>query len=114
MIDFARPNPIVLAQMTRGLNERGVTRIVRTVGQLGGELEMASHVFNRYLVALVSYAPASALGRIFSPPEFKLIPIDESTWAPAKIALAWAPDRLADPADVEAVVEQLVTSLAEL
>jgi len=112
VIDFARPNPVVLAQMARGLNERGITRIVRTVGQLGGELEMASHVFNRYLVALVSYAPASTLGRIFSPPEFKLIPIDESTWAPARIALAWAPDRLSDPGAIEAVVDQLAAALA--
>lgn len=112
VIDFARPNPVVLAQMARGLNERGITRIVRTVGQLGGELEMASHVFNRYLVALVSYAPASTLGRIFSPPEFKLIPIDESTWAPARIALAWAPDRLSDAGAIEAVVDQLAAALA--
>ncbi|MUM35968.1 LysR family transcriptional regulator, partial [Mycobacterium sp. CBMA361] len=89
-----------------------IVRIVRTVGQLGGELEMASHVFNRYLVALVSYAPASTLGRIFSPPEFKLIPIDESTWAPAKIALAWAPDRLSNPAEIEAIVDQLAAALS--
>lgn len=111
VIDFARPNPVVLAQMTRGLNARGITRIVRTVNQLGGELEMASQVFNRYLVALVSYAPASTIGRIFSPPEFKLIPIDESTWPPAKIALAWAPDRLPNSAEIEAVVDQLVQAL---
>ncbi len=112
VIDFARPNPVVLAQMTRGLNARGVTRIVRVVNQLGGELEMATQVFNRHLVALLSYAPASAIGRIFSPPEFKLIRIDESTWAPAKIALAWAPDRLSSPSDIEAVVDQLAVALA--
>ncbi|MFL0238535.1 hypothetical protein ACJH7A_03785, partial [Mycobacterium sp. SMC-17] len=34
-----------------------------------------------------------------------------STWAPAKIALAWAPDRLRDPAAIEALVEQLATVL---
>lgn len=112
VIDFARPNPMVLAQMTRGLNKRGITRIVRTVNQLGGELEMATQVFNRYLVALVSYAPASTIGRIFSPPEFKLIPIDESTWAPAQIALAWAPERLTDPTEIEAVVDQLAEGLS--
>lgn len=112
VIDFARPNPVVLAQMTRGLNARGITRIVRAVNQLGGELEMAAQVFNRHLVALLSYAPASAVGRIFSPPEFKLIRIDESTWAPAKIALAWAPERLSNPSHVEAIVEQLAVALA--
>lgn len=107
VIDFARPNPVVLAGLTRRLNARGVTRIVRTTNQLGGELEMATQVFNRHLVAVVSYAPASFIGRIFSPPEFKLIPIDESTWAPAEIALAWVADR----PDLEVVVDQLGVDL---
>jgi DNA-binding transcriptional LysR family regulator len=108
VIDFARPNPVVLAGLTRALTARGVTRIVRSTGQLGGELEMATQVFNRHLVALVSYAPASFIGRIFSPPEFKLIPIDESTWAPAKIALAW----LAERPELEAVVDQIAGGVA--
>lgn len=110
VIDFARPNPVVLAGLTRGLQARGVHRIVRTTNQLGGELEMATQVFNRHLVAMVTYAPASAIGRIFSPPEFKLIPIDESTWAPARIALAWAPDRLHDPAHIEAMVDEIASA----
>lgn len=112
VIDFARPNPVVLAGLTRGLNTRGVHRIVRTTNQLGGELEMATQVFNRHLVALVTYAPASAIGRIFSPPEFKLIPIDESNWAPVRIALAWVPDRLAEPAAIELLVDQIARTVA--
>lgn len=107
VIDFARPNPVVLAGLARGLAARGVTRIVRATKDLGGELEMATQVFNRHLVALVTYAPASAIGRIFSPPEFKLIPIDESTWAPARIALAWVPDRVEEPDVIEALVERI-------
>lgn len=62
-IDFARPNPVVLAGLTRRLNSRGVHRIVRTTNQRGGELELATQVFNRHLVALVSYAPDSFIGR---------------------------------------------------
>lgn len=111
VIDFARPNPVVLAGLTRALQARGVHRIVRTTNQLGGELEMATQVFNRHLVAVVTYAPASAIGRIFSPPEFKLIPIDESTWAPVRIALAWAPDRLDDPARIEALVDEITAAV---
>lgn len=111
VIDFARPNPVVLAGLTRGLHARGVHRIVRTTNQLGGELEMATQVFNRHLVALVTYAPASAIGRIFSPPEFTLIPIDESTWAPARIALAWVPDRQDDPNLIEALVDEIATAV---
>lgn len=111
VIDFARPNPVVLAGLTRGLQARGVHRIVRTTNQLGGELEMATQVFNRHLVAMVTYAPASAIGRIFSPPEFKLIPIDESTWAPVRIALAWVPDRLDDPARIEALVDEIAAAV---
>ncbi len=77
-------------------------------------------MFNRHLVAMVTYAPESMIGRIFSPPEFKLIPIDEATWAPAQIALAWAPDRLSDrrservlrPAEIEALVDELERAVA--
>lgn len=107
-IDFARPNPVVLAGLTRRLNRRGIHRIVRTTNQRGGEVEMATQVFNRHLVAVVSYAPESFIGKIFSPPEFRLIPVDESTWAPADIALAWVPDRVGSRlTEVEAMVEQI-------
>lgn len=114
-IDFARPNPVVLAGLTRRLNRKGVHRIVRTTNQRGGEVEMATQVFNRHLVAVVSYAPDSFIGKIFSPPEFKLIPVDESTWAPADIALAWAPERLQSRiGDVESVVRQVAGRLQPL
>jgi DNA-binding transcriptional LysR family regulator len=94
VVDMARPNPVVLAAVTRALAERGVSHIVRVVSGHGGEVEMAAQVYNRRLVALVAYAPASSMGRLFSPPEFRLIPVDEGTWEPAKIALAWSPHRL--------------------
>lgn len=112
VIDFARPNPVMLAGLTRALNARGVTRIVRTTNQFGGELEMAAQVSNRHLVAVVPYAPESLIGKIFSPPEFTLVPIDESTWAPARIALAWVPDRLKNPAQIEELVAELAPALA--
>lgn len=112
VIDVARPNPVVLASLTRQLNRRGVHRIVRTTNERGGEVEMATQVFNRHLVAIVSYAPESFIGKMFSPPEFKLIPVDESTWAPAKLALAWVPERLQERvAEVEAVVAQIADRL---
>lgn len=111
VIDFARPNPVMLAGLTRALNARGVTRIVRTTNQFGGELEMAAQVSNRHLVALVPYAPESLIGKIFSPPDFTLVPIDESTWSPARIALAWVPDRLKNPAEIEAIVAELALVL---
>lgn len=63
VIDFARHNPVVLAGLTRQLNSRGVHHIVRTTNQRGGELEMATQVFNRRLAALVSYAPDSLSAR---------------------------------------------------
>jgi DNA-binding transcriptional LysR family regulator len=111
-IDFARPNPVVLAGLTRRLNRRGIHRIVRTTNQRGGEVEMATQVFNRHLVAVVSYAPDSFIGKIFSPPEFALIPVDENSWAPAQIALAWVPERLGERlGDVERMVEQIAQRL---
>jgi DNA-binding transcriptional LysR family regulator len=113
VIDFARPNPVVLAALTRALQSRGVSRIVRGTNQLGGELEMATQVFNRHLVALVIYAPASVIGRIFSPPDFKLIPIDKGTWPESEIALAWAPDRLEHPAEIVRLVDELERGLLQ-
>jgi DNA-binding transcriptional LysR family regulator len=111
-IDFARPNPVVLAGLTRRLNRKGIHHIVHTTNQRGGELEMATQVFNRHLVAVVSYAPDSLIGKMFSPPEFKLIPVDESTWAPAEIALAWVPERLRTRlAEIESAVEQIADRL---
>nr|MDT0526246.1 hypothetical protein [Streptomyces sp. DSM 41633] len=107
VIDFARPNPDMLAGLTRALNARGVTRIVRTTNQFGGELEMAAQVSTRHLVALVPYAPESFIGKIFSPPDVTLVPSDESTWSPARIALAWVPDRLTNPAEIAAMVAEL-------
>lgn len=111
-IDVARPNPVVLASLTRWLNRRGVHRVVRTTNHRGGEVEMATQVFNRHLVAMVSYAPDSFIGKIFSPPEFRLVPVDESTWAPAELALAWAPERLQGRlADIELLVERIADRL---
>ncbi len=103
VIDFARPNPVMLAGLTRALNARGVTRIVRTTNQFGGELEMAAQVSNRHLVAVVPYAPESLIGKIFSPPDFtRWCPSTRAPGAPARIALAWVPDRLKNPAEIEA------------
>jgi DNA-binding transcriptional LysR family regulator len=113
VIDFARPNPVVLAALTRQLNSLGGHRIVRTTNQRGGELEMAAQVSNRHLVAVLSYAPASAIGRIFSPPEFKLIPIDGNTWPPAELALAWARDRLKSVPEIQQAVDQLASAVAQ-
>jgi len=113
VVDFARPNPVILADLTRRLNRHGIHQIVRTTTQRGGELEMATHVFNRHLVALLSYAPESAIGRLFSPPEFRLIPIDENTWPAFEIALAWAPERLRSRlTEVETVVDHIASSMA--
>lgn len=113
VIDYARPNPVVLAALTRQLNARGVHRIVRTTNQRGSELEMAAQVSHRHLVAILTYAPASAIGRIFSPPEFKLIPIDENTWPAAEIALAWARERAASMPDIEQAVDRLAGAVTQ-
>lgn len=89
-IDFARPNPVILTALTRRLNQHGVTKIVHaTATARGSEIEMAAQIRNRHLVMLIAYAPGSLLSRMFSPPEFKIIPIDETTWEPSKLAIAW-------------------------
>jgi len=89
LVDFARPNPQLLAWTIRELEARGVTQIVHSATTRASEIEMASHAFNRHLPVLIAYAPDSFMGRIFSPPQFKLVRIDELSWPAAEIALAW-------------------------
>jgi DNA-binding transcriptional LysR family regulator len=108
-VDFARPNPVILAALTRRLNKHGVDQIVQaTATARGSEIEMAAQIRNRHLVMLIAYAPSSLLSRMFSPPEFKLIPIDETTWEPGKLAIAWA----RAPSTAHPALDQVVDQLA--
>jgi DNA-binding transcriptional LysR family regulator len=89
-VDIARANPVVHAALARRLQAQGVTQIVQaTATDRGSDLEIAAQVRSRHLVVMVAYAPNSFLGRVFSPPDFKLIPIDETNWRGSKLALAW-------------------------
>jgi DNA-binding transcriptional LysR family regulator len=107
-IDIALANPVIHATLIRRLNKQGITRIVHATGSVrGSEIEMAAQVRNRHLVLLVSYAPGSLLSRMFSPPEFKLIRIDESTWEPGKLAIAWTRSPVTSHPALDQVVEQL-------
>jgi DNA-binding transcriptional LysR family regulator len=107
-VDIARANPLILAALTRRLNSQGVTRIVHaTASARGSEIEMAAQIRNRHLVMLVSYAPGSLLARVFSPPEFKLIPIDETTWEPSKLAIAWTRAPIKSHPALDQVIDQL-------
>lgn len=55
---------------------------------------------------------ASSIGRLFSPPEFKLVPIDENTWKRTMIALAWNAARSHQLLpELGAVVERIATEL---
>jgi DNA-binding transcriptional LysR family regulator len=107
-IDFARPNPVILAALTRRLNQHGVTQLVQATTTSGGsQIEMAAQVRNRRLVMLIAYAPGSLLNRMFSPPEFKVIPIDETTWEPSQLAIAWARAPVTAHPALDQVVDQL-------
>jgi DNA-binding transcriptional LysR family regulator len=109
-VDFARANPVILAALTRRLNEHGVSQIVHaTTTARGSEIEMAAQIRNRHLVMLMAYAPSSLLSRMFSPPEFKLIPIDETTWEPSELAIAWARAPVTAHPALDEVVDQLTT-----
>jgi DNA-binding transcriptional LysR family regulator len=104
-IDFARPNPVVLAALTRRLNMHGVTQMVHAnTTARGSEIEMAAQIRNRHLVMLIAY---SLLSRMFSPPEFKLIPIDEATWEPSQLAIAWTRAPITPHPALDQVVDQL-------
>ncbi len=109
-VDIARANPVIYAAVIRQLNARGVTRIVHATASVpGSEIEMAAQIRSRHLVLMVSYAPGSLLARVFSPPEFKLIRIDETTWEPGKLAIAWARSPVTAHPALEQVVEELAS-----
>jgi len=78
-----------------------------TTTSRGSQIEMAAQVRNRRLVMLIAYAPGSLLNRMFSPPEFKLIPIDETTWEPSQLAIAWARAPVTAHPALDQVVDQL-------
>jgi DNA-binding transcriptional LysR family regulator len=107
-VDFARPNPVLLAALTRRLNQHGVANIVHATAR-GSEVEMAAQIRNRHLVLMLAYAPGSLLSRMFSPPEFKLIPIDQATWEPSELAVAWARNPVTSHPALDQVVDQLAT-----
>ncbi len=93
LIDYSRPNPQLLAYVSRRLNALGLTKLVHSVTNRSSELEMANHAYNQRLAVLVSYAPDSFVGKMFSPPQFKLVRLDTASWEPARLALAWTPER---------------------
>ncbi|GHF36368.1 DNA-binding transcriptional LysR family regulator [Amycolatopsis bartoniae] len=110
-VDFAGANPFILAQLTRRLTARGITKLVQAspTGR-GSEIEVAAQVRSRHLVVLISYAPTSFLGRVFSPPEFTLIPIDEDSWEPGELAIAWARERRRQHVALEPAIEELAAA----
>jgi DNA-binding transcriptional LysR family regulator len=93
LIDYSRPNPQLLAHASRRLNELGLTKLVHSVTTRSSELEMANHAYNQHLAVLVSYAPDSIVGKMFSAPQFKLVRLDPATWEPGALALAWTAER---------------------
>jgi DNA-binding transcriptional LysR family regulator len=109
-VDIARANPVIHAALIRRLNKQGITRIVHATASVpGSEIEMAAQVRARHLVLMVSYAPGSLLARVFSPPEFTVIRIDETTWEPGKLAIAWARSPVASHPALEQAVEELAS-----
>jgi DNA-binding transcriptional LysR family regulator len=106
-VDIARANPLAMATLTRRLNSSGVARVVEAAGSRASEVELAAQVRSRRLVLLIAYAPDSILGRVFSPPQFKLIPIDDQRWKPGQLALAWSRDRPEQHPALRAAIDEL-------
>ncbi|WP_329060633.1 LysR family transcriptional regulator [Amycolatopsis sp. NBC_01480] len=107
-VDFAGANPFILANVTRRLTARGITKVVLAspTGR-GSEVETAAQVRSRHLVAMIAYAPTSSVGRVFSSPEFKLIPIDEDSWEGSELAIAWARERGRQHVSLEPAIDEL-------
>jgi DNA-binding transcriptional LysR family regulator len=111
VIDFARPNPTLLALHVQRLASLGLTRIVHaTATNRGSELEIAAQVRSRGLAVLVADAPHSAIGRIFSPPDFAMIPLSTDEIG-AELALAWRRDRMRSAPGIPRIVDELARRL---
>ncbi|WP_040831017.1 LysR family transcriptional regulator [Nocardia jiangxiensis] len=112
-IDIASVNQLAMSTLVRQLDKRGVTQVVHAApGRRGSEVELAAQVRSKRLVLLVAYAPDSSLGRVFSPPEFKLIPIEDRSWREGQLALAWLRDRTTPHPALASAIEDL-TALFE-
>ncbi|PPJ26588.1 LysR family transcriptional regulator [Nocardia nova] len=108
-VDVASANPLAMSTLVRRLNARGVTQIVRAAsGERGSEVELAAQVRSKRLVLLVAYAPDSSFGRVFSPPEFTLVPIDDNSWSQGQIALAWLRDRATSHPALKSATTELI------
>lgn len=114
LVDFARPNPELLAWTIRQLTAAGLTRLVHSPTTTGGELELANHAYAHGLAVMLPYAPESFVGRMFSAPEFVLLPFDADSYPPAQLALAWLPDAAASDErigrTVDALAERMMTA----
>jgi DNA-binding transcriptional LysR family regulator len=107
-VDIARANPVIFAGLTRRLSAHGVTQIVQAAAtDRGSEIEMAAQVRSRHLVVMVAYAPNSSVARVFSSPDFTLIPIDEDSWGPSELALAWLRENGRQHSALAAAIDEL-------
>jgi DNA-binding transcriptional LysR family regulator len=108
VLDFARPNPTLLAYARTNLVKLGLTNIVQaSATNRGSEVEIAAQVKRRGLIAFVSDQPGSTLGRIFAPPEFALVPIEESLLA-GEVGIAWDRQRARRHPGITALADALV------
>ncbi len=107
VIDFARANPVILADQARKLAARGVTQLVHAASGRGGEVEMAAQIYNRRLVAVIANAPDSFLSRMFAPPQFTIVPIEVDSLPPAQVALAWLPERLRRQPQLATIIDEI-------
>lgn len=105
-VDLSNANPVLQESVVRQLRRRGLSRIVHASATgTSSEIEIAAQVRARKLVMLISYVPGSALARVFAPPDFTMVPLDDAAWAVGRLALAWSkelrPHRGLEPAIAE-------------
>jgi DNA-binding transcriptional LysR family regulator len=110
-VDLSGPNPTLQAGLIRRLKARGVSRVV-TASARGSEIEVATQARTRHLAVLVAYTSGSTISRLFSPPDFTLIPFDDS-WELGKLALAWCTGRAREHPALVATIDELTDLLGE-
>ncbi|GAA4663429.1 LysR family transcriptional regulator [Gordonia humi] len=108
-VDIARANQFALDSLTRRLRSLGIHNIVEAAHSRGSEIELAAQVRRRRLVLMVAYAPDSSFGKLFSPPEFTLVPIEDPTWKPAQLALAWCRDQPQPHVARDAAIDEIMS-----
>jgi DNA-binding transcriptional LysR family regulator len=110
VFSHASVHPLIAEQRRLSLERAGVVNLVE-LQDMGGS-EIATHVWSRRLVALTSDVPESIQGRVFSGPDFAIVPLSDHDFE-MSVGIAWPITRAEIPS-LKTAVTALRRALPEI